>query len=334
MQWLGETPPASVSEPFRLVVERSLEQGAPAPVGFLYLDRDERWRDAVARLSLGERKGCVAAALDDEDLVAAARWSIGGGVLLPPSLSRVSAACRAAREAPAAPQWTGDPEAVAELSRGKDHLSVGLQPRGLWDVMVGLRGRLEVLTALATAVERPAVIGPGPTLTLGGMDRAAVETAWESLDSRPQWAAERRLLVFGDADLEPGSGVASSFEDRWWPVVHWPSGRDVAGWTLDPLNEACPWRLGTQEGKVLVAEPVSTRDDLERATTGIIRVQGVPSSDLDREGSPGAVVVEVLAREADREGLTLWIPGVSRNAGVVIRGWDLGVWVDGPVVAR
>ena len=58
----------------------------------------------------------------------------------------------------------------------------------------------------------------------------------------------------------------------------------------------------------------------------------MPSSEIEREGSPGAVVIEALAREADRSGHTLWIPGVSQAAGAVIRNWGLNVWVDGPVL--
>ena len=329
MQWFGETPPPSVSGPLGLVIEKALEQGAPAPQGLVFLDRDDRWREAGTCLSLAERRGCIAVALDDEDLVAAARLSIGGGALLPPSLLRVSAACRAAGEASSLRSWTACPEVVAEIGRSKDHLRVGLQPHGIWKAMVGFRGQLELLTALAVALERPAVIGPGPSLLFTGVDGVAIKTAWENLEARPQWAAGSRYLEIGDSNL----GVTDCLESRSWPVAQWPSGRVVARWNLDVAHKTCPWRLETDDGTVLRAEAVSTRNDLGRATTDIIRVHGIPWSDLERGGSPGAVVVEALAREADRSGHTLWIPGVSRRAGAVIRGWGLGVWVDGPVLA-
>ncbi len=335
MQWLGETPPSAVSEPFRLVIERALGEGVPAPAAMVYLDKNGLWQDATSRLSLAERRACIAVALDDEDLVAAARWSIGGGVLLPPSLICVSAACRAADEASALPLWIGDPVAVSELGRSRDRLSVSLQPQRLWEAMVGLRGCLEALTALAVALEQPAVIGPGPALTLTGLNRAEIEKAWECLDGRPPWAGDVDLLVFGELNFGPAAGVETpGFESRKWPVAHWPSGRIVAEWSLDPSDLACPWGLEAPEGEALAAEAVSTRNDLGQTTTDIIRVEGIPSSDLDREGSPGAVVVEALAREADRSGQTLWIPGVSQGAGAIIRRWGLSVWVDGPVLTH
>ncbi|MEN8165676.1 MAG: hypothetical protein ABFS37_16225, partial [Acidobacteriota bacterium] len=291
------------------------------------------WRQAAARLSLAERRASIAVALHDEDLVAAARWSIGGGVLLPPSLMRVSAACRAANEASNAPLWIGDPAAVSEMGRSRNRLSVSLQPQRLWEAMVGLRGCLEALTALAAALEQPAVMGQGPALTLTGLNRAEIETAWEGLDCRPPWAGDGGFLVFGEPEPEAASGVGTPvFEIRKRPVAQWPTGRVVAGWSLDPSDLTCPWRLQACDGSALAADGVSTLNDLGQATTDIIRVEGIPSSDLDREGSPGAVVVEALAREADRSGKTLWIPGVSHVAGAIFRRWGLSVWVDGPVL--
>ncbi len=329
MQWFGETPPASVSGPLGLVIKRALEQDAPEPTGWVFLDSEGLWRDAMARLSLAERRSCVVVALDDEELVAATRWSIGGCVLLPPSLLRVSAAGRAAGEASVLQSWTAYPEVVAEISCTKDNLRVGFQPREIWEAMVGLRGQLEMLAALADVLGRPAVIGPGPSLMLTGVDGALIKRAWEKLETRPQWAAGSRLLKIGDSNLDANDG----FEDMSWPVAHWPSRRAVARWKLDVANTKCPWRLETDGGTALETGAVSTQIELERATADILRIYGVPSSDLERKGSPGAVVVEALARQADRTGHTLWIPGVTRNAGAVIRGWGLGVWVDGPVLA-
>ncbi len=328
MRWFGETPPPSVSGPFGLLIDRALEQGVPEPTGLVFLDSAGVWRDAMAGLSLAERRTCVAVALDDEDLVAATRWSIGAGVLLPPSLLRVSTACRTARESSEVPLWTADPQSVSEFGIDKHHLTVGLQPAGLWRAMVGLRGQLELLAALAAALERPAVIGPGPSLSLIGLDRIAIETAWESLATRPQWAAGSCFLEIGDADL----GVNENTEGRWWPVAQWPSGRVVARWKLEVANTTYPWRLETDGGRVLQTDSVCSRIELERSTADIVRIQGVPPSDLERDGSPGAIVVEALAREADRSGQTLWVPGVSRIAGAVIRRWGLDVWVDGPVL--
>jgi hypothetical protein len=329
MQWFGENPPASLSGPLGLLLERAIEAGAPAPIGLVFLDRDRRWQDAAARLSLAERRGCIAVALDDEYLVAAARWSIGGGSLLPPSLLRVSAACRAAREALELPSWTADPQTVSEFGATKDRLTVGLQPADLWQTMVGLRGQLEVLGALAVALERTAVIASGPVLSLGGLDRIAIGAAWEDLVARPQWAVGCHFLKIADSDI----GLRDDIEGQWWPVAQWPSGRVVARWRLDVANTTCPWRLETGGGTVLRTEAVSTRTELERSNADIVRIQGVPSSEIEREGSPGAVVIEALAREADRSGHTLWIPGVSQAAGAVIRRWGLGVWVDGSVLA-
>lgn len=332
MQWLGEKPPLAVSEPFRLVIERAVEQGAPEPGALVFLDPKGMWRDAMSRLCLADRRACIAVALDDEDLAAAVRWSIGGGVLLPPSSPRIAAACHAAHEASALPSWTGDPAVVAEMRRCGDTISVSLHPKELWDVMVGLRGCLEVLTAVAVTLEQPALMSPGPSLTLTGLTPAAVETAWKSLDSRPLWAVDGKILSIQVGEEEgKNAGGDSSGADQMWPVIQWPSGRGVARWRVEPLDKTCPWRLETLDGDALSSETVTTRNDMSEATGDILRFGGILSSDLDREGSPGAVVVEAVAREADRSGITLWIPGVTPNAGAVIRRWGLGVWVDGPI---
>ncbi len=328
MQWLGEVPSPSVCESLGLVIERVLEQGASKPKAWIFLDRDGRWQDATAGLSLAERRSCVAIALNDQELVDAARWSIGGGVYLPPSVLRVSAACRAAGEASALPSWIADPETVSEFSTRKNVLTVALKPADLWQTMVGLRGQLELLGALAEALERPAVIGPGPSLSLGGSDRVAIETAWENLATRPQWAAGGYFLDFGDSDLS----VTDDIKGRWWPVALWPSAKVVARWKLDAANTTCPWRLETDRGVALQTEAVCTQAELERSNADIVRIHRVLSSEIEREGSPGAVVIEALARRADRSGHTLWIPGVSPVAGAVIRRWGLGVWVDGLVL--
>lgn len=334
MQWLGEKPPVAVSEPIRLIIERALEQGAPEPGALVFLDPNGMWRDAMSRLSLAERRACIAVALDDEDLAAAVRWSIGGGVLLPPSSTRVAAACHAAHEASALPLWNGDPAVAAEMRRRGDTIEVSLHPKELWEVIVDLRGCLGALTALAVALKQPALMGPGPSLTLVGLTPAAVVTAWESLDARPLWAADGTFLSIrvGEGEDNTSGGGGSDGADQMWPVAQWPSGRVVARWRVEPQDTSCPWRLETPDGKALSTESVTTRNGLEQATADILRIGGALSSDLDREGSPGAVVVEALAREADRSGMTLWIPGVTRDAGAVIRRWGVGVWVDGPVV--
>ncbi len=226
------------------------------------------------------------------------------------------------------PWWTVDPQVVAEFGIDQDLVTVGFRPGGLWQAMVGLRGQLELLGALADALKRPAVIGPGPALSLIGLDRVAIETAWKNLGVRPQWAVGHCFLEIADSD-SVGTG---DIDDQWLPVAQWPSGRVVARWKLDVANQTCPWRLETDEGTVLRTDPACTRTELERATGDIVRIHGVPCSDLECEGSPGAIVVEALAREADRSGQTLWIPGVTLVAGAIIRRWGLNVWIDGPVL--
>lgn len=333
MHWLGEPPSGAVSQPLQLVLDRAIEQGAPRPGGLVFLDPKQKWRDTLCRLSLAERRGCIAVALDDHDLAHAVRWSIGGGVLLPVSLTRVAAACYAAHEACSIASWIGDPAVVAEMRLRADAVRLSLQPTEVWDVMVGQRGCLEILTDLALSLGQPALIESGPCLTLTGSTPAAVEAAWKNLGGRPLWAADRTFLSIQGGDFEDNSNnQGADGTGHGWPVAQWPSGKLVARWRVEPHDLMRPWRLETSDGNTLSVEPVSTRLDMAEATAPILRVGGNVAFDLDREGSPGAIAVEALAREADRSGRTLWIPGVSRHAATVIRRWGVAVWVDGPVL--
>lgn len=330
MRWVGSTPPAAVAESVRLLFELACKQGADEPYGLVFLDSEGLWRNAIAELTLVQRRGCVAFALDDGDLVAASRWCIGGGVLLPPSLSRISAACRAASEAARLPQWTAEPVAAGELGDCGGSLRVGLQPQGLWDALAGVRGQLEVLTALAAAIERPAVIGPGRKLIVTETSRAVVEDCWRNLNARPMWATDSSCLTFEESDCPSED---SDFPCQSLPVVHWPSGRIAGKWRVNPADPDHPWSLEAGNGKEIRTQAVTTRSHLDSVMIDTVRIHGIPSSDLERDGSPGAIVVEGVAREAGRIGSTLWIPGVSRIAGGVIRRWGLPVWVDGPIIS-
>lgn len=335
MQWLGEPPAGAVSEPTLMVLERALERGAPQPGALVFLDPNQRWRDALCRLSLAERRACLAVALDDHDLEPAVRWSIGGGVLLPVSVTRVVAACHAAAQASVLPSWIADPAVVAEIKTSVDALSLSLQPEGVWEVLAGRRGCFEALTALATSLGQPALLDSGPRLTVIGSTPSEVESAWEHLEGRPLWACDTISLSIRGVELEAGTGLGKpESREQGWPVAQWPSGKPVARWRLQVDDSECPWRLETPDGKELSSEMVTTRQEVLKATAPVLRVGGSLPCDLDREGSPGTTVIEALAREADRSGRILWIPGVTQRAATVIRHWGVTVWIDGPVLGQ
>ena len=333
MEWKGQIPPPAVSEPFHRVLEKALEFGAPKPKDVVFLDDEGRWRETLAFLSLAERRAVVAVAPGDEGLAAAGRWSIGGGVLLPPSVERVSAACGAAREAMTLPSWTTDLQAIAEISGSGECLHISLQPRGIWDGMLGLRGQLELLAGLASALDRMAVIERGPALLVTGIDRNEIHSVWDRLEGRPTWGlGAEGLVILEDDSAVTGDTENGNFESRSWMVAAWPSGQIMGRWRFDSDGSGNRVRLEADDGAGVSIAGVTTSTEIERATTRIVRLEGVSYSDLERRGSPGAVFAEVMAREADRQGHTLWIPGVSKKAGAVIRSWGVSVWVDGPVL--
>jgi hypothetical protein len=333
MEWKGQIPPPVVSEPFHRVLKKALEYGAPKPQAVVFLDDDGRWREILAFLPVAERRAVVAVAPGDEGLAAAARYSLGGGVLLPPSVERVSAACKAARDAIVLPSWTTDLQAIAEISGSGGCLHISLQPRGIWDAIVGLRGQLELLAALASTLDRPPLIGGGPVLLVTGAERADVLSGWKRLEGRPTWCTDAKVLVI----VEGGSPVAGDtgdvdFENRSWAVAAWPSGKIMGRWRFDSEVSGSRVCLEAGDGVGVPIMGVATSIEIERAETRIVRLEGVSCSDLERTGSPGAVFAEVMAREADRLGHTLWIPGVSKKAGALIRAWGVSVWVDGLVL--
>ncbi len=331
IEWIGRRPEDSVAAPVERVADHVLEMGSAPPEGLLFLDREGTWRNVAAAMTLSRRRAVVGLTLEERELAAAVRLSIGGALLLPVSTARLSAALGAVETVASAPQWFGGPDIVEEIARQENSSRIFMAPRDAWRDLVGIRGQLELLTVLASKLGRPAVIGDGPDLLAADADRDEVERAWDSMSDRPVWARDTRFLrvVRGKRRWStPRRGGGP------WPVADWPSGRTVARWSPVLSGADRSWTICGVDGETLDAAAATTSLDLEVGDVGIFRLEGVPPSELERPGSPGSVLAVHLAREARRRGRMLWIPGVGRRAAAVIRRWNCPVLIDGPILER
>ncbi len=343
MNLLGAIPPPEIVDPLERIYRQALVRGAPRPYAVVVEDRGGTWKTTLAGLSLDSRRAAVMVARDGGALALAARWSVGGGVLLPPSTATVTAALVAARGAAAERPWIADPVILRDLADDPEVKRVTLVPAEVWHAMVGERGAIECLVRLADALGCLPLINEGPSVLLSGVEESDVGRTWAALDCRPIWAGDDALEISaaGGKGASPGSQRRLSGS---WAVAELPSGQGVGRWAfestgLDPENglrlvyeAGSDWTLMGGEGRGEVIPEIVDPHELAVHGVGVARVPGWLTLDLDCEGSPGAVLVKALAREAERVGTVLWIPGVTnRSLPFVLR---LGgrIWVDGPAV--
>ncbi|MCD4747826.1 MAG: hypothetical protein K8R59_00510, partial [Thermoanaerobaculales bacterium] len=203
---------------------------------------------------------------------------------------------------------------------------------------------LEALAALAVVLERPVLVQQGPVLDLTSVSTEEISRAWSTLEDRPQWAGIEELTVLPSNEVDRGCDPQEEARIRSWAVVELPSGRPVGRWgfgaedlvsthnlvaILDEKAETASWRLflpGSEEVKV---PEVTCESDLDSAEGGVARIPAWLSLDLDREGSPGAVLVKLIMGEAARRGVTLWLPNVTRRTLPFVLRLGSKIWVDG-----
>ncbi len=239
--------------------------------------------------------------------------------------------------------WISDPLILHDLADDPGVLRAAPSPPGVWRALVGERGTVENLAALAKVLGCLPLIDEGPSLLVSGTEANEVHRAWAGLRSRPIWAGPEALqvAVASERGVLPGSTACLPGT---WVVAELPSGRPVARWTfangdLDPAEgrsiqyrDDTGWiARGGDGGPEAIREVVDPQDLVEHPA-GVVRVPGWLTLDLDREGSPGVVLVTALARMADRRGTVLWIPGVTQKSLPLVLRLGGRVWVDGPAV--
>ncbi|MCD4750268.1 MAG: hypothetical protein K8R59_12930, partial [Thermoanaerobaculales bacterium] len=184
MKILGAVPSAKIQGPLERVFAQAHGAGAPEGRAMIVQDVDGRWRHTLAGLNLEQRRRSifVAEAEDAAALGLAVRLSVGGALRLPPSTAAASAALAAAQAATQRPLWCADPCVAAEMNGGGQTLRVSLRRPWLWRRLVGDRGALEALAALAVVLERPVLVQQGPVLDLTSVSTEEISRAWSTLE--------------------------------------------------------------------------------------------------------------------------------------------------------
>jgi hypothetical protein len=340
MKLFGQRPPPEIGEPLERVFKQAVERGSPGSPAVVVEDPGAAWMQVLWGLTLEQRRAVVLAARTARALEVAARWSVGGAMLLPPSTAAMSAALHAAGAAVREASWLGDPVAAAEAAAEPGALRVRPVPGAVWGRVVGGRGTAHCLSALAAVLTRPALLDRGPSLLLLGIGWDEVRAAWSRVTERPVWAGADTITV------APAGKGASGHEDEGvpvgsWPVAELPSGRVVGRWAFAAaaptakraarfvLDTETGWSASDGEGRSeTVAESVDPAQ-LHGHEGGVVRVPGWLTSDLERPGTPGAVLVGRLASEAARDETTLWLPGLSAAGVAHALRLEGRLWVDG-----
>jgi len=343
MNLLGTPPADEILEPLERIYRQALVRGAPRPYGVVVEDGAGDWKFTLARLSLDSRRAVVVAARAAGALGLAARWSVGGALLLPPSTAAMTAGLGAVRRAGSRPSWIADPVMIRDFADDPQMVRVTLIPPGAWRALCGERGMVECLVALAELLSCEPLIDEGPSVLLPGAREPEIRRAWLEVGHRPVWAGDEALLVAA-ASHKPSGSDCRSLARRSWPVAELPSGKNVGRFVLtqevlEPTHDmtlvfetGAGWTIDLGEGERHAVPEVCDPCELADVETGLARVPGWLTLDLDCEGSPAAVLVKTLSLEAGRRGIVLWVPGVTAKSLPFVMRLQGRIWVDGPAV--
>jgi len=338
------------------------EEKVELPARVFVADGDDSWRRHAARLPVEDRRRSVVAAIDEESMVEAVRFEIGGAAWLPistPAMESASASAVAGVQPNRAPLATrGILETVVD--NATELLVVGWRPQSFWNRQVGSIRLCSLLTAIAECLDCVPAILPGPVLVVADRDQAEIEAC--SAQSASALAAQPTILgvaapLGGDgegvriddllaATVDEGGGEVERIGNT-LPVLEMPSGRQVGRWAVSIAiaadgpgwlavpEEGCRdgdrWQLIEEDGiRIMVVDSVSPTDrgDGERA---VIRVPGWIGAEV-RRGSPAGLLVDRLARHEGRGDRPLWVPSADAEAVQFLLGLPGPIWVDGPGV--
>ncbi|NOZ79535.1 MAG: hypothetical protein GXP48_10235 [Acidobacteria bacterium] len=350
--------------------ERAIAGGAPAPPWIAVESDHEEWlRRAFLEPRSDRRRGVVAVS-SDRGVTAAITAGIGGAVWIPPGTETMTEAMRAAASSPAAPRVYSHEAGMALLQAlDMQHcLAVTFEKTGLWRALRGAPLLEHLLAALAERIGCRFVLIEGPALFLDDCRENTVARAWEAIGASEPLTPEDGLRIaevnwvewsVGDDGLydllPPGTWRTtgrSSGQTKPRPVFELPSGRQVGLWRpgVSSSNDEIPssgwiaigpaedgkgrvlWQLVAAGGAVgTVPEVTSARQIARAGEAPAVRMPGWATAD-QRAGTPGGLLLQRLLREANANGLPLWVPNVT--GAVLRRLLRLGgrAWVDGPAV--
>ena len=361
MTRLVPEPAPDVAEPLRRVLERAEQDGAPPPAWVAVADEGGAWlKHAMAALP-SERAGAVAVVSTDGQLATSYELGFGGAMWMPPSTPAAVTALRSAALAAGEPTPVCDPRLV-ELVAGEEQLvAVTFGELAFWRRELGSAQLLGLLARLADRLGAPRVLAESPALLVAGEAEVSVRRAWEEVRQAARYAPLHDLATIPlHSDGRGPSAVAAALQAAmeegggrenpamgWRPVYQIPRGDRVAGWSADhrPGSSADHvrarpgarrsnghrWRLTDAEGSQWSVDDIASTDDVPLDPGRFVRVPARVTVTL-RHGSPSALLMERLVREAERRSVTVWVSGVDDEAlGLLLR-LRQDLWVDGPAV--
>jgi len=351
-------PGAAVAEPMSAALGEAISGGAAEP-SFVAVATDVgAWRRASVARSRGDRCRAVLATSSNLGLADGIALAFGGAVYLPPSTAAVIEALEAAAGAPPIPPLAD--AAVVETIFGSagEVIAVSVENGWLWRSQLGDR-RLEILLqSLASGIDAPVLLLPGPVLIVPMTDDVTLRKAWD--DTCEEFPVARGIELKNaklaitkakDIVLEAGQAMCRRQEadaprsvvSR--PVYELPSGRRVGWWSMNPREtriggeweahptavsgRGCRWVLHRDGEADLEVDDVIVPEDV--AAGPAVRVAGW-IADRPTVGSPSGLLLTRLATAAARVGLPLWVPNVDGPGLRFLQRLGTTVWVDGPAV--
>jgi len=352
-------PGPAVAEPMRAALGEAFSEGALEPT-FVAVATDEgEWRRASVARSRGDRCRAVLATSSNLGLADGIALSFGGAVCLPPSTAAVIEALAAAAAAPPAIPLADAVVVETVVGSAGEVIAVSVKDRWLWRTQLGDR-RIEILLqSLASSIDVPPLLLPGPMMIAPGTDDVALRKAWSDTREKIPVARDIELIATKlpiteeTTDTVAGAWQAicrlqegdapRSADSR--PVYELPSGRRVGWWSAAPRNakvagewaahpvgvggRGCRWVLRRDGESGFEVDDVIVPEDV---TAGpVVRVAGW-IADRPTVGSPSGLLLTHLASAAARVGAPLWVPNVDGPDLRFLQRLRTTVWVDGPAV--
>jgi hypothetical protein len=301
--------------------------GAEPPAAIVVADPEGEWLVRLASWGRLHRAATVVLASEPDDLMYASRLGVGGAAWLPVSTQSLADASGAAAAAvAAAPRSITCP--AGDLLSGSSASGSDLGfTSPFWIAWLGIVGSVDLLATVAMELAQPPVIGCGPALVGApddGEPRGAIETA---ITARCPEVPVSCLLD------------AAAHDAPRRPVAELPSGRHVGWWSFASGGDAAVPRIGAGDGRLewtpwtggASIEEVLVPPDVADAAASVVRMPRWMTLRLG-PGSPECRLGFAMAREAERVGKTLWVPGIHAESLPCVLTWPGTLWVDGPAV--
>ncbi|MCP4902387.1 MAG: hypothetical protein GY906_35920 [bacterium] len=351
-----------MTEAVTSVVDRAVAGGAPACKLLVIADESGSWLRQFSRLARDERGQAVVAVKRASQLACAQRLGFGGAFRLPPSIGSVTAALHAASRPlfGMAVTCLADAEALQTCTERRLSI-VMIENRSFWYEQMGEGVLRRLLAALAGRLSAPSVVLPWPALIVGDISIKNIRREWGELTSDGCLPGEPVVMHLGTAQADRRDPIRAAYrkfekhdtensttsQPKIRPVHNLPQGDRIGWWCTDRPGSLCEggwtaspngrtpagfkWRLDTHEGESQFVPDLVDPDEVSHFDGPAVRIPPWATRGL-HSGTVAHLLIDAVAKEADREGKAVWISRVCSVAlGEILRRGGRW-WVDGRAV--